>query len=285
LDATAVALVLASALTHAWWNLLAKRAGAGHVFFGLVQCAQFVLSLPIFVYVARGYEWPARTVLYVLGGAALVGLNQVSLTGAYQRLDLGVAYPIGRSSALFLPLIAYLLLDETIDAVGWTALVLVAIGVLIVPHRPSAAERRPFDLLGFGFALLAAITLAAYTVWDKWVVQELDPLVYLFCYNTVIAVGYAPVLVRAQRAGTLGGEWRAHRGAAVQVAALNAFGYALVLFALTLAKATYVGALRQTSLVAGALLGCALLKEPLSPSRALGIALIVAGSALATVAG
>jgi drug/metabolite transporter (DMT)-like permease len=285
LSATAVALVLVSALTHAWWNFLAKRAGAGHVFFGLVQLAQFVLTLPVFLVIVRGYHWPERSPLYVLGGAALVGVNQLALTGAYKRLDLGVAYPIGRSSALFLPLIAYPLIGETIDSLGWLALLLVAAGVLLVPHQPMAAERRPFDIVGLACAVLAAVTLAGYTVWDKWLIRDLAPLIYLFCYNTVILIAYSPVLWRAQRAGALAGEWRAHGAAATQVALLNAFTYALVLFALGLAKATYVGALRQTSLIAGALLGAWLLNERVTMLRIAGIVLIVAGSAIATVAG
>jgi len=279
-----VVLVLASSVTHAWWNLLAKRAGAGHAFFGVTAWLQVLLFAPAAVWLAWGYDWPARAPLYVLVGAALVGLNYLALTGAYQRLDLGVAYPIGRSSTLFLPLIAFPLLGESIDSTGWLALTLVTAGVLLVQHHPDTRWRL-VDPKGVGWAVLAAVTLAGYTVWDKYVIRELAPLLYLYCYNTVIAAGYAPALVRAHGNGELKHVWRAHRWPAVQVAVLNTVTYALVLFALGLEKASYVGALRQTSLVIGMALGVWLLREPLTWLRVLGVALIVAGSAAATVAG
>jgi drug/metabolite transporter (DMT)-like permease len=281
LDSVAVAAVLLSTVFHAWWNYQAKRAGAGHAFFGIAKWLEIAIYLPIFLWRAQDYAWPAQTSIYVLGAGVLVGINYFALAAAYARLDLSVAYPISRTSTLFLPLIAYVGLGETVDVVGAAALLLVTVGVLVSAEL-SVAGMRAGRIGGVAFAALAALSLAGYTVWDKFVVAHLDPFLYLYAYNVVIALGYLPLLVRRRAIAVA--EWRAHAAAVAQVAVLNTATYLLVLYALTLAKASYVGALRQLSLVAGLAFGVYLLGERFSARRAAGVALLVAGGALATFA-
>jgi drug/metabolite transporter (DMT)-like permease len=281
LDDLAVAAVLLSTVSHAWWNYQAKRAGAGHVFFGVAKWLEVVVYLPIFLWRAHGYDWPAATPLYLLGAGLLVGVNYFALAAAYARLDLSVAYPISRTSTLFLPFIAFVALGETIDVVGAMAILLVTAGVL-VSAEVSTATLRSGRLAGVGFAALAALSLAGYTVWDKFVVTQLDPFLYLYGYNVVIGLGYLPVLLRNRALATA--LWREQRGPVVQVALLNTATYLLVLYALLLAKASYVGALRQLSLAAGLAFGVYLLNERFTARRAAGVALLVAGGVLATLA-
>ncbi len=281
MDALPITAVLVSTLSHAWWNYLAKRAGADHAFFGLSKWVEIGVYLPLFVLLAWNYAWPPETALYILGGAALVGLNYVALASAYARIDLGIAYPISRTSTLFLPVIAYLLLDETIDGLGVLALVLVTVGVILSSGIGLRRQRGMFA--GIAFALLGALTLAGYTVWDKFVIASLDPFLYLYGYNCIIALAYVPLLMR--RRVQARSSWNAHRGKVVQVAVLNTATYLLVLYALMHAKASYVGALRQLSLVAAVVLGVWLLKEPLNPPRILGVALLIVGGVAVTLAG
>ncbi len=281
MEPLAIAAVLVSTLSHAWWNLLAKRAGANHGFFGASKWIEVVVYAPVFVFLAWDYDWPADTPLYVVGAAALVGLNYVALAGAYARIDLGVSYPISRTSTVFLPFVAYFALGETIDGLGALALLLVTVGVLLSSVTTFRLDRGA--IAGVAFALLGALTLAGYTVWDKFVIAHLDPFIYLYCYNCVIALGYLPVLARNRT--EVNGAWRQHRRAVVQVAVLNTATYLLVLYALTLAKASYVGALRQLSLVVAVGLGIWLLKEKMTLVRALGIVLLIGGGVAATLAG
>lgn len=281
MEALPITAVLVSTLSHAWWNYLAKRAGADHAFFGLSKWVEIVIYLPLFVLLAWNYSWPPDTALYIVGAAALVGLNYVALASAYARIDLGIAYPISRTSTLFLPVIAYLLLGETIDGVGVLALVLVTVGVIL--SSGIGIRRQPGMVAGIAFALLGALTLAGYTVWDKFVIASLDPFLYLYAYNCVIAMGYLPVLLH--RRVQARASWDAHRGKVVQVAVLNTATYLLVLYALMHAKASYVGALRQLSLVVAVGLSVWLLKEKLNASRLLGVALLIGGGVAVTLAG
>ena len=277
----AVAAVLASTISHAWWNLQAKRAGAGHAFFGVSKWMEVAIYLPIFLYRAKGYAFPDATPLYLLGAGALVGANYYALSQSYARLDLAVAYPISRTSTIFLPVIAYFGLGETVDALGATSLAIVTVGI-VLSSELSRTRGASHLVAGVLFALLGALTLAGYTVWDKHVIESLDPFLYLYGYNVVVALGYLPFLLRD--ASAVRAQWRSHRGALLQVAVLNTATYLLVLYALTLAKASYVGALRQLSLVAGLAFGASLLGERLSRRRVVGVALLVAGGALVTLA-
>lgn len=58
------------------------------------------------------------------------------------------------------------------------------------------------------------------------------------------------------------------------------FSYVLMLFALTMSKIAYVGALRQLSLVFGVALGWFFLKERLTHFRVIGLFLIIGGATL-----
>jgi drug/metabolite transporter (DMT)-like permease len=277
----AVTAVLLSTVSHAWWNYQAKRAGSDHAFFGLAKWIEIGVYLPVFLWRAHGYDWPAQTPLYLLVAGALVGLNYVALSAAYARLDLSVAYPVSRTSTLFLPLIAWFGLGETFDAAGAAALLLVTAGVLVSAEF-GAATLRSGRLTGLLFAAVAAATLAGYTVWDKHVVTRLDPFLYLYGYNVVVGLGYLPLLASRREAAR--SHWQRSRMPLVQVAILNTATYLLVLYALVSAKASYVGALRQLSLVAGLAFGVWLLGERFTRRRAAGVLLLVAGGVLATLA-
>src|SRR5215213_4045525 len=110
-------LVFVSALTHAYWNFILKRAKGGHVFIGLSKITEIVLFIIPFIYLINKEEiailnyWVFYTV-----GALLVIFNYIFLGQAYKSGDLSSVYPISRAGALlFLPVLAYLFIGERID--------------------------------------------------------------------------------------------------------------------------------------------------------------------------
>jgi drug/metabolite transporter (DMT)-like permease len=196
--------------------------------------------------------------------------------------DLSVAYPISRASTLFLPFIAYCFIGETINATGIVAVVLVTVGVFAIRFDAIRSEGIAGLLKspGTGYALLAALTVALYTVWDKVAVENLHPFLYFCAYSAVVAVFYAVLTFTRFDRDDIRKEWQSNRVGILQVAVLNTFTYVLVLIALGMSKATYIGALRQLSLVVGTFFGWRLLHEPISASRMVGIALLILGGGL-----
>ncbi len=279
-------LVLVSSITHGVWNFLAKRADNKDIFIGLSKLSEAALFLIPFLslLVTIGVELNVW-LLFVVVAALFVFLNYFFLSQAYKRIDLSVAYPIARSSTLFLPILGYIFLDERLDTIGILSVALITIAV--IGMQLDGFSRADFAALGKNlmrpgivFALLAAFTVAAYTVWDKVAVSQIHPFLYFYSYTALVSLYYAVFLSTKFSREQIQHEWRTHSRSIVAVAALNTFTYLLVLVALGLSKATYVGALRQLSLVVAVFLGWRLLKEPLPAPRIVSVVLLVIGSGL-----
>ncbi len=68
------------------------------------------------------------------------------------------------------------------------------------------------------------------------------------------------------------------------IGAMNTSSYLLVLFALRTGVTSYVLGMRQLSIAGGVALGWRFLREPLTPGRLAGVALILSGCLLLSVA-
>ena len=279
-------LVLVSAVTHGIWNFLAKRADDKDIFIGLSKLSEATLFLIPFIFLlfTIGVELNVW-LLFVVVAALFVFLNYFFLSQAYKYIDLSVAYPISRSSTLFLPLLGYFFLGERIDIIGTLSIVLITVAVLGM--QLDGFTRADFAGLlqnlmrpGILFAFLAALTVASYTIWDKVAVRQVHPFLYFYSYTALVSICYTVFMSAKFSRAQIQKEWRNHKVSIVAVAILNTFTYLLVLVALSLSKATYVGALRQISLVIAVFLGWRVLKEPLPAPRIFSILLLIIGSGL-----
>ncbi|MCB0012520.1 MAG: EamA family transporter [Anaerolineales bacterium] len=279
-------LVIISAVTHGIWNFLAKSANQKDVFIGLSKISEALIFLPLYLFLLlrTGYGDP-RWGSFVVVAAGFVFLNYFFLSQAYKRADLSVAYPISRASTLFLPLLSFFFLGERVDAVGWVSILLITAAIPILQlDEFSRAEvgnlagklRQP----GILFALLAALMAASYTIWDKIAVSSLPPFLYFYGYTFLTALFYVILLQSRFSRGQLREEWQQKWPGIIAVALLNTFTYLLILVALGLSKAAYVGALRQLSLVIGVMLGWRLLGERVGRPKLVAVLMLVAGSAL-----
>jgi drug/metabolite transporter (DMT)-like permease len=111
----------------------------------------------------------------------------------------------------------------------------------------------------------------------------MHPFIYMYCYNVTTCLFFAPSLKKLPLQ-TIACEWRRNRWRITGVAFFNTFSYVLMLFALSMSKVTYVGALRQLSLVFGVTLGWLFLKETLNGTRIAGLILIIVGACLTYLA-
>ena len=274
------ALVVLSAVTHAYWNFLLKRSGGSPAVIGLSKIAEAIILGPLLLTgvatdPTRLIElWRLPTI-----GAILVLLNYVFLTAAYRRGELSVVYPISRGGILmFLPPLAFLTIGERISALGWVAIASIVTGIASV--QTPGAIRGPATL----YALVAAFTAACYTIWDKQAVQVLTPLTYFSAYTVLVGIAYLFILLRTTPIEATRSAWDLERRVIIQVAVLNIGSYMLTLIALRTGQASYVIALRQLSIAIGAILGWKILGEAMSPKRQLGVAMVVAGCVLLALA-
>ncbi|MES2176373.1 MAG: EamA family transporter [Gemmatimonadota bacterium] len=291
MELTAVLLVLASTATHAYWNFLIKRSGGGSTFIGLSKVAEVFLFAPVFIIwyspVFRDvlHAWPLIAI-----GAFLTLTNYVALGRAYETGDLSVVYPVARGGTLiFLPTFGFLVFGERLSFIGWVAIACIVAGIVTIrlPAFDLASVRRLGRMLwhpSIAYALLAALSTASYTVWDKRSVQILPAFAYFYSYSVIVGVLYAAFLRTRHTMPALRAEWRIHGWPIVQVGFFNTTSYWLVLIALKSGTSSYVLALRQLSIGIGVLLGWKLLGEDLAPPKQVGVGLLVAGCLLVALA-
>ena len=283
MDDLSFLLVVVSAMAHGSWNFLLKQAGDKDAFLGLSKIVEPILFLGPFIFMIFRYG-PGYHVFIFIGVAALLSVaNYFLLANAYKRLDLALAYPISRSSTLFLPFLAYLFFGEVIDTLGWASVLAVSAGVLVIQQKSSTqlvdVKESAAGRWGILCAVTAAFTVALYTLWGRAAVMHMHPFVYMYLYTLATTIYFIPVLGRMQRKIVVE-EWRLNKWNIIYVAFLNTFSYVLMLLALSMSKVAYVGALRQFSLVFGVALGWLFLKEKLSRYRIIGLCCIVVGASL-----
>lgn len=287
----ALAIVLTSTFTHAYWNFLLKRAGGAATFIALSKAAEIVCFAPVFIWIAaRAHDWTLGVAGFMVVGAVLVLFNYGALGKAYATGDLSFVYPISRAGILlFLPALGFMVFRERLTIVGWLSVACIVGGILLLqlPAFGVDAIRSSIARINgqsVAYSLAAALSAAVYTVWDKRAVQTLTPFVYFYGYTLVVAVLYLVFVWRRAKSAEIARVWSAHRSSIVQVGVFNTVTYLLVLFALRSGTSSYVIALRQLSIVWGTLLGYFVLGEALPAPRRVGLATLVAGCVLVAFA-
>src|SRR5918998_507421 len=172
----ALVLVLAAAVFHATWNLLAKRVGdGGAVFvwlFGLCSLLIFAPLAVVVVLVSEPHLGPVEY-LFMFGSGVLHLGYFVFLQRGYAVGDLSLVYPLARGTGpLLATAAAIVLLGERPGALAVAGIVLVTVGVILLTTEPGGVRKHGWGR-GVVYGLLTGAFIAAYTVWDKHAVSAL----------------------------------------------------------------------------------------------------------------
>jgi drug/metabolite transporter (DMT)-like permease len=271
---TALALALAAAFVHAFWNLLLARARDTEA---ATAVALSVAVVAFAVPAAAAWHVEERAWPYI-GASALLELVYFSLlAAAYRRAELSVVYPIARGSAPVLVLVVAVVgIGASTSWQQAAGVGLVAAGIVLVRGFQRATKPR-----GLAFGLTIACCIAGYTLVDKYGIRYASPLTYLELTMVPPSVVYAAAIAGAKGSRAL----RAEASPASVVAGLATFGaYALVLAALKLASAASVAAVRETSVIIATVLAGAFLRERIGWGRAAGAVAVAAGIGLLSLA-
>jgi len=275
----ALLLVLTAALCHASWNLLAKRAGGGLAFLWLFAVMGLVLYAPLAM-VSFAVQRPPMNLevfLCVAASGLLHILYFALLQLGYRVGDLSLVYPLARGTGPLLSILAaVLLLGERPSSVALAGTALVIASVFVLGSgRPSdgTSHRRA----AVGFALLTGVSIASYTIVDKYAVTkaEIPPLLLDYCSSVVRTLVLCPFVVRNW--GAVRVQWRTHRREALGIAILAPLAYFLVLTAMTFTPVSYVAPAREVSILFATLLGARLLGEGHATRRLAAAAAMVVG--------
>ena len=271
-----VALVLGAALMHATWNALIKSSRNVGLNTALVACTSSIaaaLLLPL-VPLPAAASWP-----YLLASCLVELLYFRMLALVYRHGDLSYTYPLMRGLAP--PLVAAagsLVLQDQASPFLWAGVALISSGVLwigisrrIGTHAPTRAT---------GLAVANACVIAAYTLIDGIGVRHSGNSVsYGLWLFFLIGIPIVP-LVLSRHGRSLASHLQRDWWRGLSGGLLNIGVYLLVLWAMTQAPIAAVAAVRETSVIFGALIGSLLLKEPFGRQRIVGAGLIAMGIAL-----
>jgi drug/metabolite transporter (DMT)-like permease len=279
----ALSLVLAGAVCHALWNIVAKKARGGAAFVFLYGLVGVAAAVPVagWIWVRQPQYFTAAMWIAVAGSALIHVFYSLVLQKAYREADFAVVYPVARGTGPMLSvLLAVLLFGERPSLIGQMSVAAILAGVVVSAGastlwRDGAGERR----LGALWGMATGAFIAAYTVLDGWAIKTLGMMPILFyaaglVFRTLLQAPFALC-----RMDDLRREWREKRAAIVAVGLLSPTAYALVLFAVQRAPLSYVAPVREISMLIGTFIGAGLLGEAVKPSQVAGAAIMLAGVA------
>ncbi len=275
----ALALVLASAVMHASWNLIAKRVVAGQPFLfiayviGAIAYTPFAIAIIVIAQPRLG--WIA--LVFVVMAVVLQTVYFATLTAGYRVGDLSLVYPIARATGpLLATLGAIAILAERPSLLALMGALAIVVGAVVLTGDPRSLRARGAGR-AVGYALLTGVLIALYTLWDKTAVSLvlIPPLVYDWMTIGGQAIAVAPIALR--RRDEVATVWRTQRRSVVYVGIVSRLSYLCMLTALAISPVSYVAPARETGILFGTLLGTRVLAEGQGARRGLGAAAMVVG--------
>jgi drug/metabolite transporter (DMT)-like permease len=281
MDSLVFAAVLFAAACHAGWNAAIKTGLDPLTSTVLITTGAGLVSLALmpFAGLPPAAAWP-----WVAASVAIHLFYFIGLSEAYRTGDLGQVYPLARGSApLMTAGLTTFVLGERLGPAGWGGIVILAAGVLLLSLRGGRLLVPP-DRRAVAFALFTALTICLYSVVDGMGGRTAgNPHPYtlaIFVGNALVMIVY--FLIRRGPAGIEPSLRAASRSWPIGLVggSLQLLSYGIVIWAMTLAPIALVAALRETSVLFGAVIAVLFLKEPLRPARIIAALMIVCGLVL-----
>jgi drug/metabolite transporter (DMT)-like permease len=277
MDPFVFAAVLFAAACHASWNALLKIKLDPFATTAIITVACGVIALPLvpLVGVPPLVAWPWVAASVVLHLAYYVGLTE-----AYRTGDLSQVYPIARGSApLMTALVSTTVIGEHLSLVGWAGIMALVSGVFLLSAR-GGRDLAKIDRRAVGFALFTTLTICGYSLVDGVGARiSRNPGAYA-AWLFVCDGGCMVVFALARRGTSILRDTRSYWKLGLLGGALSVTSYWIAIWAMTVAPIAIVAALRETSVLFGALIAVVILKEHLRPARIIAALMIVAGLAL-----
>ena len=279
----AIVFVLIAAVCHAAWNFLLKKVEDKQLVTWWAIMVGVLAALPLILPHAAlpTTIWP-----YLLASAATETIYYLALIHAYEKADFSLIYPFARGAApVFITLWSIIFLDETPAPAGLAGIALIRCGMVIVGQgqaSPPGQRVRARDVL---LAVFVAALISIYSVIDAAAVRQMAPLPYLMLVFALSGIFLTPFVLKRYGWRVMAAQGRKSALHIGVIAVLMPLGYTLVLKAYAFAQASYIGAIREMSIVFAALAGWRWLGEGFGGRRTAGALLMVAGILIIALAG
>ncbi|MGZ4433810.1 MAG: EamA family transporter [Trebonia sp.] len=292
--------VLAAAVTHATWNAIAHGIKDQLLAFGLIGAGGILVAIPLVILSPFPLSacWP-----YLLASIVIHVFYNLLLMRSYRYGEFGQVYPLARgTSPLVVTVLAAVFAAERPSAAQVAGVLVVSCGLALLvlagrAGRRAAARGGPGGGSGGGAgrggglgraALVAAVgtglTIAAYTTVDGLGVRLSGSSVAYIGWLMLLESLCVPAWALASRRHVLlSGTSRRVLGSGLLAGGLSVLAYGLVLWAQTRGDLAPIAALRETSVIFGAVIGTVVFHEPFGRWRIAATLLVVIGVLLLNV--
>jgi drug/metabolite transporter (DMT)-like permease len=295
-------VVLAAAVTHATWNAIAHGIKDQLLAFGLIGAGGILVAIPLVI--ASPFPlsacWP-----YLLASIVIHVFYNLLLMRSYRYGEFGQVYPLARgTSPLVVTVLAAVFAAErpSVAQVAGVLVVSCGLALLVLAGRtgrraaarggsggPGGGAGSAGRGSGFGRAALIAavgtgLTIAAYTTVDGLGVRLSGSSVAYIGWLMLLESLCVPAWALARRRHELlSGTSRRVLGSGLLAGGLSVLAYGLVLWAQTRGDLAPIAALRETSVIFGAVIGTVVFREPFGRWRIAATLLVVFGVLLLNV--
>ena len=284
MTASVLALLLVAAAVHAGWNLLLKRVADRYPVVWWAIAVSAVLSVPVLL------------VRPSLGNAGwlLAGLSAIIEAAYYWTLmraygpgisPSSIPSPAGRRRRCWHsgPCCCSGSAPRQPDGPalrswrpGWSS--------SVCKVETGAAEARAWWAAPDP-ALLVALLISTYSIVDGYAVHQVDAIAFAMAIYVCTAAALAPVAWRQTGVRAMVAALRRHQSVALAVGVLQTIGYVIVLWVYAHANVSYAGAIREVSIVFGAVAGWLWLGEGFGLRRLAGATAMFVGILLIVLRG
>ena len=306
MDPLAILLVISSAFAHASWNLMVRRATRPSVTTGLMAVTSAILVLPLAIFLLI-VDFPSGTGWWFILATIVLHIWYFATLGyAYNTGELSIVYPVARGLGLaIIPFLGVFVIGESMSwaAVAGAASIVTGLVLITISDIETATIKRfarsMLSILRLGspasgvrprirpawlLAILTGVVIGIYSVVDAQGVKHVQPALYMFFLQLGGGLGMMAIQSRLETRAAFIDEARRHWKILVVGGLLQFAAYTLVLTALTFSPVSYVGPFREVSILVAVGYGAIVLKEGVTPVRALGAICIAGGGATIALA-
>ena len=273
LSLTVTFAVIAAAVTHAVWNAIAPGIKDQTLAFALIGVGGIAVGIPLVIVAAMPHAdcWP-----YLLGSVAIHVFYNLLLMQCYRLGEFSQVYPLARgTSPLVVTILAAIFIREHLALPQIAGVLVVSAGLATL----VLAGRRP-GRAAFAAAVGTGLTIAAYTTVDGVGVRLSGSPVGYIGWLMVLESLCVPMFAVFRRRDVLLKQPKRILLAGLAAGALSVLAYGLVLWAQTRGALAPIAALRETSVIFGAIIGTLIFREPFGRTRIAATVLVAAGIVL-----
>ncbi|MEL6960186.1 MAG: DMT family transporter [Pseudomonadota bacterium] len=252
-----------------------QLSSTGATFARYVFSAPLAMAIAVAYGAALGVGWPGTPLsfwAYAAAGGITQILATVCLMSVFARRSFSVGIAFTKTTVLMAVPVGWVLLGDTTSWIGFAAIVLGFVGVLLLSDVPSDTGARfwervfnPATALGLAAGLLFAVAGVGYrgAVLDLGAGDAVFRAVFTLAWATALQTGIMAVWMRIAEPGEISRTLSVWRISGL-VGVMSMIGSTCWFIAFTMQNVAYVNAVGQVELLFSLALTVFVFKEPIS---------------------